>query len=117
LEISDPESLNKEQTWAGPRLPCNYVADVQLGLQLDPKQLEMGQSQKQLSICGIYSSRYPALSCLSGRCNYIREDLMCHGEGKIKAGAHLIRDYGNGDWGRGEPFWQELTGNCAVSRI
>jgi hypothetical protein len=34
----------KEHTWAGPRPPHTYIADVQLGLHVGPEQLEQGIS-------------------------------------------------------------------------
>lgn len=33
-ELPETEPPTKEHTWAGPRLPCTYVADVQLGLHV-----------------------------------------------------------------------------------
>ena len=46
------------------RPSCLYVADVQLGLHVGPKQLEQGLSQKLLSVCetGMYVA---GLSCLA----------------------------------------------------
>jgi hypothetical protein len=50
-----------------PRPPCTYVTDVQLGLHVGPEQVEWGLSQKLLSVSGIYSSSWAALSDLNGR--------------------------------------------------
>ena len=47
--------------------PHSYVADVKLGLHVDPKQLERGISQKMLPVCAIYSYSCAALSGFSGR--------------------------------------------------
>lgn len=40
LELPDSEPSTKEHTQAGPRPPHIYVADVQLGLYVDWKQLK-----------------------------------------------------------------------------
>jgi hypothetical protein len=48
LGLSETESPTKEHTQAGPRPHCTYVADVQLGLHVGPKQLEGSLSQKLL---------------------------------------------------------------------
>jgi hypothetical protein len=51
----------------GPRPPHSYAAYVQLGLHVGPEQLECGIYQKLLSIHGICSSSWDALSGLNGR--------------------------------------------------
>ena len=51
LELSETEPPTKEHTWAGPRLACTYVADVQLGLHVGPKQLEQGLSIPKAVAC------------------------------------------------------------------
>ena len=38
---------------AGPKPPCTYLIDVQLGLHAGPEQLEQWQSQKLLPVHGI----------------------------------------------------------------
>ena len=43
----------KEHTWAGPKIPCSYVADVQLGLHVGPEQRKQGLSQKLFPVDGI----------------------------------------------------------------
>ena len=40
LGLSKTEPPTKKRMWAGPRPPCTYVADVQLGLPMGPEQLE-----------------------------------------------------------------------------
>ena len=35
--LSETEPPTKEHTQAGPRPPCTYVVDVQLGLHVSPK--------------------------------------------------------------------------------
>jgi hypothetical protein len=52
---------------AGPKPPCTYLIDVQLGLHAGPEQLEQWQSQKLLPVHGICSSSWAALSGLSER--------------------------------------------------
>ena len=37
LEFTETEAPTKEHTWAGPRPPSTYTADVQLGLHMDPE--------------------------------------------------------------------------------
>jgi len=54
-------------TQARPRPLYTYVADMQLGFHVGPKQLEQVLSQKLLVICWIYSTSCAALSGLSGR--------------------------------------------------
>jgi hypothetical protein len=49
------------------RPPHSYIENVQLDIHVDPKQLELGLSQKLLPVCGICSSCWAALSGLSGR--------------------------------------------------
>jgi hypothetical protein len=64
------QSLNaptKDHTWAGPRPPHSYVADVQLGLYVGPEKLEQGLSQKLLPVCEMCSCSWADLSGLSGR--------------------------------------------------
>jgi hypothetical protein len=46
LRLLESEPPSKEHTWAGPRPPSTYVADVQLGLHVGPEQLEKGAIQK-----------------------------------------------------------------------
>jgi hypothetical protein len=65
--VSGTELPTKKHTWTGPRPPCSYVADVQLGLHVGPEQLERELSSKQLAVCGICSSSWAVLSGLSGR--------------------------------------------------
>ena len=60
------EQPTKEHTQTGPRPPCTYVADVQFGIQVGPKQVEQRLSQKLLPVCGICSSNWAALFGLSG---------------------------------------------------
>jgi len=67
LGLSGSEPPIKEHTWAEPRPPCIYVADVQLGLYVGPTQLEQGLFQKLLPGHGICSSSWGALSGLSGK--------------------------------------------------
>ena len=67
LGISASEPPTKEHTQAGPRSPCTYVTDVQLGLHVVPEQLEQGLSQKLLPVCEICSSSWATLSGLSGK--------------------------------------------------
>jgi hypothetical protein len=79
----------KEHTWAGPRPPCS---DVQLGLHVGPEQLEWELSEKLLPVHGICSTRWAALSGLSGRRSaYSRSDLKCQGGG-IPTGPHPLRE-------------------------
>jgi hypothetical protein len=49
-------TTNQRTYRAGPRPPHTYVADVQLGLHMDPEQLEQGLSLKLLPVHGICSS-------------------------------------------------------------
>ena len=35
IVLPETEPPTKDHTWAGPRPPCTYVADVQLGLHAD----------------------------------------------------------------------------------
>ena len=57
-----------------------YKADVQLGLRVDPEQLEWGLSQKLLPVCGIGSSSWAALFGLNGRgSTWPHRDLKCQG--------------------------------------
>jgi hypothetical protein len=44
----------KKHTRAGPRPPHSCVTDVQLGLQVGPKQLKWGLAQKLLPVCGMF---------------------------------------------------------------
>jgi hypothetical protein len=44
-----------------------YVAYVQLGLHVGPKQLEQGLSYKLLPVCGVHSSNWAALFSLHRR--------------------------------------------------
>ena len=44
--LSETESPTKELIQSGPRPPCTYVADMQVGLHVGSKQLEQGLSQK-----------------------------------------------------------------------
>lgn len=46
---SETDPPTKEHTRAGPRPSCTCVADVQLGLQVGPEQLEQGLSQNLLN--------------------------------------------------------------------
>jgi len=46
---------------------CAYVAEVHLGLHVGPEQLEEELSQKLLTVCGLCSSYWAALSGLRGR--------------------------------------------------
>ena len=54
-------------TWTGPKPPHTDVTDVQLGLHVDPEQLERGLSQKLLPVYGICCSSWATLSDLSSR--------------------------------------------------
>lgn len=67
MGLSESKSLTKEHTPAKFRHPHEYVADVQLCLYVDPKQMDQGLSQKLLTVRGIYSSSWPALFGFSGR--------------------------------------------------
>jgi hypothetical protein len=64
---AETEPPTKEHTQVGPRPPCTYVVDVQLGLHVVPEQLEQGLSQELLLVCGICSSSWAALSSISGK--------------------------------------------------
>ena len=78
--LSETEPPTNNHTWAGPIFHCTYVADVQLGLHVCPKQLEQGLSQKLLSVRGMYSS-WAALSGPSVKDVPSFIDLMCLGGG------------------------------------
>jgi hypothetical protein len=54
--LSEIETPTKEHILAEPRPPHTYVADVQLGLHVGPKQIEQGLSQKLLPMHAIYST-------------------------------------------------------------
>ena len=68
--LPETEPPIKEHTWAGPRppypSPCTYVADVQLGLRVGPKQLERGAIPKAVA-CLWNLLCDSVLSGLSGR--------------------------------------------------
>ena len=55
-------SLTKEHTQARPRPPCTYVADVQLGLQVDLEQLALVgddvSSPTELTVLGSGGKEY-----------------------------------------------------------
>jgi hypothetical protein len=78
---------------------------VQLGLHVGPEQLEQGLSQKLLAVCRIYSSRWTALSGLSGtRCALPHRDLMCQGESiprRTSSAQRTSRNKGGMDCGKG----------------
>ena len=85
--------------WWRPKPPCTYVADVQPGLHVGPKHVELGLSQKPLPVLGIYSS-WIALSGLCGReCVQPHRDLMCEGGGDFQGGP-ICSEKGRGDEGK-----------------
>ena len=61
------ETQTKEHTRFGPRLPCTYVADMQLGLHVGPEHLKQGLSQRLLPVHRIGSSSWAALSASVGQ--------------------------------------------------
>ena len=69
LRFSESEPPTKEHTQAGPRSPCTYITDVQLGLHVGLEPLKPSLSQKLLPVHGIYSSSWAALSGLNGKGN------------------------------------------------
>ena len=66
LGLSLTEFPTKEHAETGPRPSHSCVADVQLGLHVDPKQLEQWLWQKLLPAHGICSSSWDALSGFYG---------------------------------------------------
>ena len=67
-ETRDSErSLKERHIQAECRLLHTCVADINLGLHVDPEKLEQGLSQKLLPVCGICSSSWVALSGFNGR--------------------------------------------------
>ena len=59
------EPLTKEHTWAGPRPPHKYVADVQLGLHVGLEQLERGYPKSYCLFVGyVLLAGMPCLSSL-----------------------------------------------------
>ena len=91
--LSETEPPTKEQT--GPRFPCTYdVADVQVRLHVDPKQLEWALSQKLLLTCGISPISFAEVSGwrdIPGR-------YLLRGKGEGTWG----KDCGRGRWGQGQ---------------
>ena len=67
LGLTESEPPTKGHTWAGPRPPHTYAADVQLHLHAGLQQLEQGLSLNLLPAYGIGSPNWAALSGLSGR--------------------------------------------------
>jgi hypothetical protein len=65
--FSEIEPPIKEKTWAGPSTPLTYVADVQLGLHVNPEQLEQWLSQKLMPVSEIYSSSWAAYLASVGK--------------------------------------------------
>ena len=65
--LSETEPPSKEHAQARPGLPHTHVADEQLSLQVCPVQLERGLALKLLSVSGLNSSSWAALSGLGGR--------------------------------------------------
>jgi hypothetical protein len=61
--LQDTEPPTKEHTRGETRPPCTYVADVQFGLHVGPKQLKQGLSQKLLPVRGYVL--LAGLSCLA----------------------------------------------------
>ena len=65
-KLPETESPTKEHTQAGPRPPHSYVADVQLSLHVDPKQLERGYPKSCCLSVGYAFSSWAALTGLTG---------------------------------------------------
>ena len=65
IHLSESKPPTKENTGAGTRPTCTYIADVQLDLLVSSEHLEQGLSPKQLPVCGIRSTSWAALSALS----------------------------------------------------
>jgi hypothetical protein len=83
----ETETPAKDHSQAVPRSLCTNVADVQLGLQVDPKQLKWGISQKLLHVGVICFPNWVALTDLRERgCAKVggcRELKLLRGEGKV----------------------------------
>ena len=98
------EPPTKEHTLAGPRPPCTCVADMQLGLNVGPKQLE----QKLLPVCEIVLLvRLLCLASVGEETFSLTENLSAR-----------VREYPEGPppaqrkklGGVGEVWWKEVTG-------
>jgi hypothetical protein len=90
---SESEPPTNEHTWVGPRPPCSYVADVQLGLHVVLNNWNRGypETGADMWIC---SSSWYALSGLSRRgCAWSCRNLMCQSWG-IPRGPHPLRGEG-----------------------
>jgi hypothetical protein len=90
---------------AGPRPPRTYIADVQLDLHVDCEQLEIGLSQKLLTVHGIRSSNWATLSGFGGRvCASQRLDVPVWRNNsptprtQWRSREGMGRIFGEGDW-------------------
>jgi len=109
---SQSKPPTKEQTWAGPKPLCTYVADVQPGLHVGPEQLEQRLSPELLSLHRVCPSSWAALSGLNGRgCVYPHRGLKYQGGGIPKGNPTLSeekrRGMRKGLWGdeEGDSGW------------